>query len=346
MSEFARRVVVATLIVIALVTGAVVLWQVREVLALLFIAFTLAAAMRPGIEALNRHGVPRGAGLAIHYVAILGLIMLALWLVVPRAITQVDLAVNGNQIGNAAKHSTGVKHDVLVAVQKRLDNLPKAGTLIHRGFGITKVAIEVLVATLFVFASAAYWIFEREAAVNLVASLVARPNRKKVRDTWHLIDLKLGAYVRGQLLLITIVATVLSTGFFFVDEPYWLLVGVFAGFVEIIPVVGPLAAGATAVGVGLTSSVQTGILAGVVVFAMRMLQDYVIVPRVMGNVVGISPLVVLVAALSTSLVFGGAAVVLAVPLAAVIVTLVDVIVRDKDPSEEDVPTVLFTSDEE
>jgi predicted PurR-regulated permease PerM len=65
----------------------------------------------------------------------------------------------------------------------------------------------------------------------------------------------------------------------------------------------------------------------------------------MGNVVGISPLVVLCSALTMTLLFGGAAVVLSVPLAAVIVTLVDVIVREKDPAEEEVPTVLFTSEE-
>jgi predicted PurR-regulated permease PerM len=87
------------------------------------------------------------------------------------------------------------------------------------------------------------------------------------------------------------------------------------------------------------------VLAGLAVFLMRMAQDYVIVPRVMGNVVGISPLVVLCSALAMTLLFGGAAVVLSVPLAAVVVTLVDVIVRDKDPSKEEVPTVLFTSDE-
>jgi predicted PurR-regulated permease PerM len=65
----------------------------------------------------------------------------------------------------------------------------------------------------------------------------------------------------------------------------------------------------------------------------------------MGNVVGISPLVVLCSALAMNLLFGGAAVVLSVPLAAVIVTLVDVIVRDIDPAEQDTPTVLFTAEE-
>jgi predicted PurR-regulated permease PerM len=344
MAEFTRRIFVASLIALSVYYGLKGLWKLQEVLALLFVAFTLAAAMRPGIEWLQRHRIPRGVGLLLHYLAILGLVLLLLWLVVPPAVHQVDAAVNGNALGNAAKSSSGVKHDILVAVQKRLNNLPKAGTLIHQGVGIGKAALNGLIATLFVFAAAAYWIFEREAAVDLVASLVPRPNRKTVRDTWHLIDLKLGAYVRGQVLLISLVATVLSTGFFLVGEPYWLLVGVFAGIVEIIPVVGPLAAGAVAIGVGLTHSVHVAVLAGLCVLGMRMAQDYVIVPRVLGSAVGISPLVVLVSALSMTLLFGGAAVVLAVPLTAVIVTLVDVIVRDKDPSKEEIPTVLFTSD--
>jgi predicted PurR-regulated permease PerM len=345
LGEFARRMVVGTLIVLAIYYASKGLWRIKELLALLFIAFTLAAAMRPGIEWLHGRRIPRGVGVLLHYLAILAFVLLLLWLVVPRAVHQVDLAVNGNAIAHQAKTSTGVKHDILVAIQKRLNHLPKAGTLVHKGVGIGRAALDILIGALFVFAAAAYWIFEREAAVDMVADLVPRTNRKKLRDTWHLIDLKLGAYVRGQLFLISIVATCLSVAFFFVNEPYWLLVGVFAGLVEIIPVVGPLTAGATAVGVGLTASVHVAVLAGLCVFGMRMAQDYVIVPRVMGNVVGISPLVVLSAALTMTLLFGGAAVVLAVPLAAVIVTLVDVIVRDKDPAEEEVPTVIFTSED-
>ena len=68
-----------------------------------------------------------------------------------------------------------------------------------------------------------------------------------------LIDLKLGAYVRGQALLITLVATVLSICFWAIGLPFWLLIAIFAGIVEIVPVIGPLIAGALAVGVGLTS---------------------------------------------------------------------------------------------
>ena len=119
-------------------------------------------------------------------------------------------------------------------------------------------------------ACAAYWIFEREHAIRLVTSLLPRPRRKVVRDTWDLIDAKLGAYVRGQALLITLVATTLSLIFWAIGLPFWLLVGVFAGFVEIVPVIGPLTAGAVAVGVGLTESIQLGVAAGVIVLVVRL----------------------------------------------------------------------------
>ena len=102
------------------------------------------------------------------------------------------------------------------------------------------IGFEIFIGIFFVLACAAYWIFEREHAIRLVTSLLPRPRRKVVRDTWDLIDAKLGAYVRGQALLITLVATTLSLAFWAIGLPFWLLVGVFAGFVEIVPVIGPL----------------------------------------------------------------------------------------------------------
>jgi predicted PurR-regulated permease PerM len=205
--------------------------------------------------------------------------------------------------------------------------------------GVT--AFEILVGIFFVFASAAYWIFERDRAIDMICSLLPRPRRKRVRDTWILIDLKLGAFVRGQLLLIALVAVVLSLAFWAIGLPYWLLVGCFAGLVEIVPVIGPLVAATLAIGVGLTESARLGVEAGIVVLVMRLLEDYLIVPRVLGDAVGLTPLVVLVSVTSVGILFGGFAVILAIPIAAVASTLVDVVLRNRDPSDEDVPTVLF-----
>src|SRR5204863_994754 len=129
-----------------------------------------------------------------------------------------------------------------------------------------------------------------DRAVKLVLSLVPRRHRRVVSDTWDLIDLKLGAFVRGELILIVFVAVLLSGAFWAIGLPYWLLVGIFAGLVEIVPVVGPIAAGAVAIAVGATVSWHTAVLAGVAVLAVRLLEDYIVIPRVLGHAVGISPL--------------------------------------------------------
>lgn len=344
MKATAERVALSTLIVIAIVALALALWKLKLVLALVFLAFILAAALRPGIDRLGRAGVPRGLGLAIHYLAIAGLLTVALWFVVPRAVDQVQNALGGStqaQIHQEAAKSRGIKHDVLTAIDKRLREVPKASELLHPAVEVTLKVFEVVLGLFFVLASAAYWIFERDRAVDFVTSLIPRPRRKKVRDTWDLIDLKLGAFVRGQALLIVLVGTVLSVAFWAIGLPYFILIGAFAGLVEIVPVIGPIAAGTLAVAVGATESWHMALAAGICVLGVRLLEDYLIVPKVLGEAVGLSPLLVLVSVTAVGILFGGFAVILAVPLVAVLVTLLDVVVRDVDPAEEDIPTVLF-----
>jgi predicted PurR-regulated permease PerM len=351
MADTARKAFVATLVAVAVIALALALWKVKIVIALVFLGLIIAAAMRPGIDSLARHRVPRPIGLLVHYVALVAAIALLLWLAVPRAIDQVDQAVGGvptsqQELNQRAKHSTGIKHQFFVGLQKHLKKLPSAGGVFHMSVTVGTKAMEVLVGIFFIFATAAYWIFERDKAVRLITSLIARKHRRVVRDTWELIDAKLGAYVRGTLLLVVFVATVLSLAFWAIGLPFWLLVGVFAGVVEIVPVIGPLVAGILAIGVGLTASIHTAVLAGLVVLAVRQFEDYVVIPRVMGHVTGLSPLVVLVGVSAVGLLFGAFYVVLATPFIAVLATLLDVIVRDKDPADEEVPTVLFANAKE
>jgi predicted PurR-regulated permease PerM len=344
MAETARRAFVAALVVGGVLVLALALWKLRILVALLFLAIIVAAAMRPGVERLRARRVPRGVGVALHYAVLLGLVVLVAVTAVPVAVEQVSEAVpeQRSQLGAQARETTGVKHDVLVAVRDALERIDTAD-VVNPELGL--LGVEVGIGILFVLASAAYWIFERERAVDLVASLLPRPRRRVVRATWDLIDLKLGAYVRGQALLIVLVALVLSAIFWAVGLPYWLLVGCFAGLVEIVPVVGPLAAGALAVGVGLTESVTVAALAGVAVLVVRVVEDYVVIPRVLGDAVGLSPLLVLLSVSATALLFGEFAVLLAIPLAAVLATLVGVVVLDRDPEREEVPTVLFPAKE-
>jgi len=343
----ARRAAIATLVVGGIVVLALALWKIKIVIALVFFGFIIAAAMRPGVEWLRRRArLPRGAGVLVHYLALAGIVAVVLWIFVPRAIDQVAQATSGSQIHQQAAHSTGIKHEILAGLDKRLRRLPSGEKIVHPAVEVTKTAFEVLVGIFFMFAVGAYWIFERDRTIGLVQSLVPREHRRLTRDTWVLIDQKLGAFVRGQLVLIVFVAVLLSAGFFAIGLPYWLLIGAFAGLVEIVPVIGPLAAGALAIGVGATQSWHMALFAGLIVVGVRQFEDYVVVPRVLGHATGLSPLLVLVSVTATGILLGGFYVLIAIPITAVLATLVDVVLRDVDPAEQEVPTLLFAQKED
>ncbi len=170
MGDVARKAAVSTIVVIAIVAVALALWKLKIVIALVFLGFIVAAAVRPGVERLAEWRIPRPAGVLLHYLAVAGAIALLLWLVVPRAVDQVGHALGSvptsrQELKQQAKHSTGIKHEALTGVQKRLKKLPKAGSLVHGAVAIGLKAFEVLIGILFVFATAAYWIFERERAI-------------------------------------------------------------------------------------------------------------------------------------------------------------------------------------
>jgi predicted PurR-regulated permease PerM len=343
----ARRAAISTLVVIALVVVALSLWKLKVLIALLFFGFVIASAMRPSVDWLYRRArVPRPIGVVLHYLALFGAVGLFLYLVVPVAIDQVHNAIGAvptstKQLHHAATHSHGLRHAVLSAVDKWLKRLPSGASLLHPAISATKTVFEVLVGILFVFAVGAYWIFERDNAIALVQSMIPRHHRRVTRDTWVLIDMKLGAFVRGEFLLVLLVGTLLSLAFWLVGEPYWLLVGAFAGIVELVPIVGPIGAGVLAVGVGLTAGWGVAVAAGVVVLVFRQIEDYLIAPRVMGHAVGLSPLVVLVSVVGIGYLLGPLFVLIAIPIAAIVSTLIDVVIHNRDPAEEDAPTVLF-----
>jgi predicted PurR-regulated permease PerM len=347
MAGTARRAAIATLVGLSIVVAALALWKIKAVIALIFLGFVVASAMRPGVEWLHRAArIPRGVGILLHYGLLLGFIALLLWLIVPRALSQIEQAVghvptSTSELRHQAKTSTGIKHEILVAVQKRLKRLPSVGSLVHPAITVTKTAFEVLIGIFFMFAVGAYWIAERDRAIGLVQSLLPQRHRRIARDTWVLIDQKLGAFVRGELVLIVFVAVLLSFAFWVDGEPYWLLLGVTAGVFEIVPVIGPLVVGALAIGVGLTVDWQTALGAGIAVLVLRQMEDYFVAPRVLGHAVGLSPLVVLVSVTAIAILLGSFYVLLAIPIAAVLATLVDVVLRGHDPAEEDVPPLIF-----
>lgn len=353
-SDTARRALVFSTIFVGVVALALAVWQLKAFIALVFLSLTIAAAMRPTVEWLARYRIPRTVGILLHYALFALLVAVFLWLLVPRLLEQVNdalgiegLPTSGQDLDKEVDAATGVREEVLSRIRDWLSDLPAGDNLreqiLDPAIELTRTIVELVIAVFFTFAIAAYWIFERDRTINGLLRFLRPESRQRAYNTWMLIDAKLGAFVRGQLILIVFVATVLSTFFRAIDLPYWLLIGLFAGLVEIIPIIGPNVAGLLAVGAGFTDSWQKGVLAGLIVFGVRMFQDYVVSPRVLGRAVGMSPLFVLLAVGVVGLLFGGFYVILALPLLAVLATVFDVIVLEKDPTKEPAPKVIFPS---
>jgi predicted PurR-regulated permease PerM len=337
----ARNALVTTVVVVGVVVVALALWKLRVVLALILFGFTIAAAMRPGVEKLAQWRIPRSAGVLLHYLVFIGLVALFLSFVVPTISGEAQHAVHTVQSAEGAAPNGGFKERVLSDLARHLQHLPSTDSLLKRTISVGEEAVKILVGLLFSFAVAAYWIFERDRTVDLVARIFPRDQRTTIRDTWTLIDQKLGAFVRGQLVLIAFVSILASGAFVIVGEPYWLLIGIFTGILEIVPVIGPLAALALVVLVGLTASWHVALFAGIALLAIRLFEDYTVIPHVLGGAVGLPPLLTLVAVTCTGILLGGFYVLLAVPIAALLATIVDVTLRGVDPGEVEVPTVIM-----
>ena len=131
LAPLAGRVAVATLVVVGILVATLVVWEARLVVALLFTAVILAAALRPGVEWLARHRVLRGIGVILHYAVLTAMIAVGLWFLVPAATDQVQAALGDqHQLRQAAEESTGIKHDILMAIDRKLSDLPSGSSLV------------------------------------------------------------------------------------------------------------------------------------------------------------------------------------------------------------------------
>jgi predicted PurR-regulated permease PerM len=271
-----------------------------------------------------------------------GVVALLLWLFVPVALDQTQAALQASSKTRADdKTLETLRRQVLEGVETRLSHLTDPGAALSAAMS----TLTALATFAFTIAAAAYWIAERDRAVEIVLSLVPRPKRKTVRDTWLLIDLKLGAVIRTKLLLVVMTASILSLAFWIIGMPYFLIVAAFAGIVEVLPVIGPLLAGLAAVGAAVSVSWKLGVVAAAIVYGLRLLQDYVINPRLFGRAVHLPPLIVLIAVSAIALLLGPWWVPLAIPLTAIVATLLDVLVWKHDPAAAQVPSVLLPTED-
>ena len=195
-------------VALAIVVAALALWKGLVVVLLLFLAYTLAAAVRPSVERLLRLGVPRWAAVLAHVAALVGALAVVLWVLVPRLLHQVQQALDDLPVAGAGRAGRldELKYNALAGIEAWLRNLSDPQVALSTA----SATLAAVAAFAFTIACAAYWLSDRDRLVDALVSLVPERKRIVVRDTWLLIDLKLGAVIRTKVLLVVITSTVLS----------------------------------------------------------------------------------------------------------------------------------------
>ncbi|MCU0491492.1 MAG: AI-2E family transporter [Chloroflexaceae bacterium] len=156
-------------------------------------------------------------------------------------------------------------------------------------------------------------------------NLIPAPYREEIAALGRQIDRVLGAFIRGQLVLIVIMAVLLYIPLAILGVPYAPLIAIASGVLETIPILGPWTAGAIAVTVALfqpevpfgLSNGMLAVLLGIIYFTLRQIEDNFIIPNVMGPLVHLHPALVIFVVLVGGAVAGPFGLFIAIPVAAV-----------------------------
>jgi predicted PurR-regulated permease PerM len=150
--------------------------------------------------------------------------------------------------------------------------------------------------------------------------LLTLPHRIQLRGhrLFEELNATLAAYVRAQLIACVLVGTLCGVGFALLGNPYAVLLGVLAAVLEFIPLIGPLVVAVVAVVIAALYDPTLAIWTAVFLTVLRVLEDYVIYPRLIGRDIHLDPLVVILAVLAGAELDGIAGIFIAVPVVAVV----------------------------
>jgi predicted PurR-regulated permease PerM len=334
----------AALVVIGVALGAYLVWQVQEVLFLLILAILLATAIEPLVKLLRRGPFTRGSGVLVVYTLIVVVIALPAYVFVPSVVGQAadfsttlpdrleQLRSYAGTLQPAvmAALATDVIDNVVHAVQ--MPQRPAQEQIVEAG----TTAAHTLFSFVTVFVLAFYWLVERASIKRVLLRAVSMRHARDVNTVWMEVEDKLGGWVRGQIILMLAIGAMATAGYVVLGLPNPALLGVVAGLCEIIPMIGPFLAFAPAVLVALATADPTRALM-VVAYALviQQVESNVLVPRVMGRTVGVSPLTIMLGILIGGALAGLPGAFLAVPIAGAVQVVLAHTLRSEDPSQAD-----------
>ncbi|MCX6807107.1 MAG: AI-2E family transporter [Candidatus Berkelbacteria bacterium] len=300
------------------------LWYIREIIIVLFVVGILVATFSPLVERMYGKKVPRILSVILIYIVLILLFALLVYLIVPPVVVEVN-KLTQNLPGFIERVSPIYyqSKQYLPSFQKGLENI--AGTLNSLTTNVWSATLTIfggLVSFVTILVLTFYMLLEKESRDNLVASFLPVDRKDSILKISQKVGQKLGAWLRGQLFLALIIGIVDFIILAILGVPYVLILAILAAILEIIPTLGPVLAAVPAILIALTVSPWTGLIVAVAYLGVQQLENHILVPKVMGKAVGLSPVIVIVALLIGAKILGIAGAILAIPAAAALQVLI------------------------
>lgn len=316
--------------VFVVVLSLIAIWLIfvlRDILVLFFVAFMFATIVEPMVEKLNSWKIPRILSILIVYMLVALLLFALFRVVMPPIIEQTqELINNKDQISDgieSALNSTpgGVNNyinNAISEIPQKITNYSSASVVdnILGVFSGLAGGFTILVVSL-------YLLLERGAIEKSIASYWPAKSRDKAGRIFKRITLKVSLWARGQLILSLAIGLLTYIGLLLLGVDYAVPLALIAAFTELLPYVGPWIGAIPAVIVALSMSPVMVLWVGLMYLGIQQFENHVLVPQVMKRTIGLSPVIIIFSLLVGAKLLGILGVLIAVPVAAMIALVIE-----------------------
>ncbi len=307
-----------------------------QVFVLILVSLFLAIGLNPAVEAIRRRGTSRGTAVAIIFVAVLALVGIFIALVIPPLVRQTTYLVEiaptllQDLKANPQIASLNEQYAIIDTLQKKLESVTSDGTLIFTAFGGvigvgrtvlsgTFTALTILVLTL-------YFITSLKEATAIGLKLVPASRRPRVALLVDAIIARVGAFVGSQILIAAMASVFVTILTLILGLPSPISIGIIVFVCALIPLIGHFLGSGIVTLIAATQSVVIGVVAFVAYVVYVQIENYVVTPRIMKRSLNLPGAVTIIAALIGTSLLGLVGGLLAVPVAASIILIMEEVV--------------------
>ncbi|MBN1262907.1 MAG: AI-2E family transporter [Candidatus Pacebacteria bacterium] len=302
--EISHRTIIFS---VAFLLGIWFLYQIREIIFTLFVAFILMAALNPTVEKMEKVKIPRPLAILLIYIVFFTFFSLVIAGLVPPLVEQTAILIDQIPGYIEQVNLPWLDKEVVLSQFAQLASLPE--TLLKLTINIFQNLFKIIFQAVITF----YLLMERKNLGKYLELLFSNNSLDRASQFVRRLEKRLGSWVRAEIFLMTIIGVMSYIGLRLVGVDFCLPLAVLAGILELIPSIGPTMSAVPAVIFGLTISSFHGVAVAALYILIQEIENSIIVPKVMGKNLGINPLLVIIA-LSVGIKLGGiGGAVLAVP---------------------------------